>query len=173
MNPPPLLGAHFSIAKGLHNAVSEAVSYGCNTLQLFTKNASTWKERYLTDVDKIDSRRRTGVCLDTGHIFAAGYDIRKKVSYRNTLNEFDRIIGLKNLYFIHLNDSKKPLGSKVDRHHHIGEGHIGLEAFKCIMNDRRLFKIPKIIETDKGKRGEDWDRVNLERLKNLVRARKK
>jgi deoxyribonuclease-4 len=282
---PPLLGAHFSIAKGLHRALLEAVSYGCNTLQIFTKNASAWKERTVTDeeatlfkqtmaqtgiqkiashtsylinlaavdekkhsmacnalknelirshqlsipyvvlhlgahmgsgiaggieqvagsinkifeetpglptrlllettagqgtsightfeqlaetMEKIEQKDRIGVCLDTCHIFAAGYDIRAKAVYRKTIKAFDTIVGLAHLYVIHLNDSKKDFGSKVDRHANIGKGQIGLSAFRFIMNDKRFHDIPKIIETEKGKRGEDWDKINLTLLRSLI-----
>ena len=283
---PYLLGAHFSIAKGLHNALYEAQAYGCSALQIFTKNSSSWKERSLSQneidlfsqaikhtgitaiashtsylinlatyekkkyamscnalkhelvrssllgipfvvlhpgahmgkgenegirriaaginevfgqtpgiqtrlllettagqgsglghtfeqlgsiMDKVKNRDRLGVCLDTSHIFTAGYDIRTTTSYHKTINAFDAIIGLEHLYFIHLNDSKKDLGSRVDRHEHIGEGLIGLKAFELLMNDRRFRDIPKIIETPKEKEGKDYDTVNLNRLRALLR----
>jgi len=119
-------------------------------------------------MDKIEKTEQVGICLDTCHIYAAGYDIRTQVLYRKTIKAFDSIIGLEHLYFIHLNDSKKDLGSKVDRHEHIGEGMIGLKAFEFFMNDQRLCHIPKIIETPKGKDGKDWDSVNLGKLRALV-----
>ncbi len=281
-----LLGAHFSIAGGLENALKDAKAYGCNTCQIFTKNANTWRERVLSteEVDKflsdqkqsgvqiiashtsylinlatpdVNNRKkscdalvqemrrahalglqfvilhpgshkgtsekegveriadnlqtilsrasetrptillettagqgdhlgyrfeqiaamldsmhdtcRLGVCLDTSHIFAAGYDIRITASYQKTMALFDKIIGVKQLKFIHLNDSKKELGSRVDRHTHIGDGFIGSEAFQCIMNDNRLQKVPKVIETPKEKGKTDWDAVNLERLRAMVK----
>lgn len=280
-----LLGAHFSIAKGLHNALYEARAYGCTALQIFTKNAMAWKERTLAqdEIDRFDQAReqtgirtiashtpylinlatddprkhalscnalkhelvrasslgisfvvlhpgaclesnrsqgirrigesidevlsqtpgakphllletiagqgsgvghtfeqlasiidrvkhkdRLGICLDTSHIFAAGYDIRNATSYRKTFDLFDRVAGLDNLHLIHLNDSKYALGSRVDRHEHIGEGHIGIHAFRLIMNDERFKNIPKIIETPKSKDGKDYDIVNLNRLRALL-----
>lgn len=280
-----LLGAHFSISGGLHEALLEAKKYGCNALQMFTKNSRSWKERTVSDeeielfkktrqktgikyiashtsylinlaapdsekhslscrgleqelirssaldidfvvlhpgsligdgekkgidrisksinvifkripeintrlllettagqgtgtghtfkqlhemLEKINRKDKTGVCLDTSHIFAAGYDIRNKISYHKTINEFDKIIGLKRLFLIHLNDSKKDLGSRVDRHEHIGKGKIGIDAFRMIMNDRRLAGIPKIIETPKTGGGKDWDSINLKKLRQLV-----
>ncbi len=280
-----LLGAHFSIAKGIHHSIEEAVAYGCNTLQMFTKNANTWKERDVSDAEverfkrsikasgitktashtsylinlaspdrnkhamscealkrellrsaslsipfvvlhpgahmgmgeekgtakiavsincifkqtpgldvrlllettagqgssightfeqlaailqRVEQRNRVGVCLDTCHIFAGGYDIRSKTSYRKTIKRFDEVIGLDRLYVIHLNDSKKGLGSRVDRHEHIGEGEIGVDGFRALMNDPRFFNVPKIIETQKDKNGIDWDRVNLDRLRGLL-----
>jgi deoxyribonuclease-4 len=279
-----LLGAHFSIAKGLHKAILEAETYGCNTLQIFTKNANTWKERTLSEnqiqdffqarkntgihhiishtsyliiiagpdikkakmscealkqeilrcgqlelpylvlhpgshmgdgetkginriadnineifaatdglttrlllettagqgtsightfdqlaaiIEKVHNKSRIGVCLDTCHIFAAGYDISNKKAYENTINEFNTIVGLKNLFVIHLNDTKKARGTRVDRHEHIGDGFIGLDAFRLIINDTRLEKIPKILETPKLKDGVDADIINLELLRKL------
>ena len=281
----PLLGAHFSIAKGLHQALYEAETYGCTALQIFTKNTSAWKERTLTQeeiirfdlarketgitsiashtsylinlatperkkhvmscnalkqelirsslldipfvvlhpgahlgkgkdqgidkialginkifaqipdirtrlllettagqgsglghtfeqlaliMDKIENQARIGICLDTSHVFAAGYDIRTPETYRKVTDEFDAIIGLENLYVIHLNDSKKELGSRVDRHEHIGEGYIGIKAFELLMNDMRFWDVPKIIETPKQKDGPDTDKMNLNRLRSLV-----
>lgn len=108
---------------------------------------------------------RIKVCIDTCHLFAAGYDISTLEGYEKTIAEFDRIIGLKCLAAIHLNDSKKGLGSRVDRHEHIGKGAIGLEAFGFFMRDKRFEKIPKLLETPKE---DDMDRINLGILKNLA-----
>jgi deoxyribonuclease-4 len=119
-------------------------------------------------LERTGSPRHTGICLDTSHVFAAGYDIRTAETLERTLAEFDREIGLEHLRLIHLNDSKKEFGSRVDRHEHIGRGCIGDAAFEHIMNHRRLRAIPKIIETPKGEKGENWDRINLERLKAFV-----
>jgi len=279
-----LLGAHFSIAGGLHKAVETASQYGCPVLQLFTKNASTWKERQLSaqeirqfdrarrqsDIeavcshaaylinlaspdrrthersvkalgnelmrsaqlgipyvilhpgahmgkgedrglcrvaesinivfgqtpdetshlllettagqgtslghrfeqlasiaDKVEAKERLGFCFDTCHVFAAGYDLRTKKAYDRTMSAFDRVVGLERLHIIHVNDAKKGLGSRVDRHEHIGQGAIGMEAFGFIMNDSRLRSMAKILETPKGN-GVDHDRLNLERLRALV-----
>lgn len=111
---------------------------------------------------------QTGVCLDTSHIFAAGYDIRNKKTYTQTLNEFDKIIGIDKLKVIHLNDSKKELGSRKDRHEHIGKGFIGPQAFRLLMNDKRLKKIPKILETPKGPDMKE-DRENMRILLKLCK----
>jgi len=118
-------------------------------------------------MEKTSDQSRIGVCLDTCHIFAAGYDISTGEGYRQTINEFDKIIGIDRLYVIHLNDSKREAGSRVDRHEHIGDGFIGLEGFRYLINDRRLEKIPKIIETPKIKTGKDGDIINLRRLRRL------
>ncbi len=279
-----LLGAHFSIAGGLHRALYEAAAYGCNTLQIFTKNANTWRERVLSKkeikkfqdakqetgirtiaahtaylinlaggerkklirscaalkhemircnqleipylvlhpgshagdgeetgigriadnlntvfastkdlgvrvllettagqgssigyrfehlaaiMEKVSNPSRIGVCLDTCHIFAAGYDISTGDGYRQTINEFDKTIGIDRLYVIHLNDSKREAGSRVDRHEHIGDGFIGLEGFRYIINDHRFRHIPKIIETPKTRYTKDGDAINLRRLRRL------
>ncbi len=281
------LGAHFSIAKSLAKALYTAQSYGCSALQIFTKNASTWKERHLqphdiasfakarhetgiTDIaahtaylinlaavtkkkqalsyqalkaelvrsntlaipmvvlhpgahmnagpkrgiakiirglntlfaetpevtsrlllettagqgssvghtfeqlaailDGIEDPQRIGVCFDSCHVFAAGYDLRTQTAYDQTMQTFDTIIGFDRLYLIHLNDALKPLGSMVDRHAHIGQGHIGIQGFTHIMNDPHLAHIPKIIETPKGKGRTDFDKINLNRLRGLIRT---
>jgi deoxyribonuclease-4 len=280
-----LLGAHLSIAGGLEKAAYRAQALGCTALQVFTKNASTWKERILSPdeidrfrgacsetglacvvshasylinlaspgpekhrrscralekelvrcadlgipyvvlhpgahmedsatagigriaasinrlsaevhrkgprlllettagqgtslghrfeqlaelLDRIEASERIGVCLDSSHVFAAGYDLRTPTAFRRTLTAFERVVGLQRLYLLHLNDSKKALGSRVDRHEHIGLGCIGPAGFAGFMQDRRLAHIPKIIETPKQRAGRDWDPVNLRRLRELA-----
>ena len=98
-------------------------------------------------IDKVEDRSRIGVCIDTCHMFTAGYDIRTKEAYDKTWSSFDEIIGSKYLMGMHINDSKPPLGSRVDRHHSLGEGEIGLDAFRFIMNDSRMDDIPLVLET--------------------------
>ncbi|NPA82071.1 MAG: deoxyribonuclease IV [Epsilonproteobacteria bacterium] len=98
-------------------------------------------------IDKSIDKSRVGVCIDTCHIFAAGYDIRDKESYEKTMKEFDEVIGFEYLKGMHINDSKSKFSSKVDRHHSIGMGELGEETFKLIMNDERLNDIPLILET--------------------------
>lgn len=110
---------------------------------------------------------RVCVCLDTAHVFAAGYDISTGRGTKKTLAEFDKIVGLLHLAAIHLNDSKTALGSRVDRHAHIGQGQIGLHAFRVIMRDRRFRKIPKVLETPKGKELTE-DVENMSRLRELA-----
>lgn len=281
-----LLGAHFSIAKGLHQALFTARDYGCNAVQIFTKNSSTWKEKTLSNEDirlfeearkktsirhiashtsylvnlaspekkkyamslealkqelircaaleipfvvlhpgshmesgveagieriasavngvfdelpgnptrlllettsgqgfnlghtfeqlaaimgKIQHRDRLGICLDTCHIFTAGYDLRTKAAYQKTMTTFESVIGLDHLYWIHLNDSLREMGTRVDRHEHIGQGFIGEKAFKLLMNDSRLRNIPKVLETPKGKGEKNWDLINLAKLRGFLR----
>lgn len=101
-------------------------------------------------VKKLHQKIPIGVCMDTCHIFAAGYDIRTKQGWEETLKEFDKEVGLRHLYALHVNDSKKPLGSRADRHAPLGEGHIGLEAFKVMMQHPDLRELPKYLETPDG-----------------------
>jgi deoxyribonuclease-4 len=122
--------------------------------------------RDLIDATKESDRLR--VCFDTEHAFAAGYDIRTRDGYTQTFGEFDELIGLKLLAAFHLNDSKKEFHSRVDRHEHIGKGHIGLEAFRLLMNDKRFWAIPMCLETPKGPELKE-DRENLALLRSLIR----
>lgn len=278
------LGAHMSIAGGLHLAIDRAIAAGCGVLQIFTRNASQWKGKPVSDEDAalfcqkmtssglrevishdiylinlaapsgeirnkslaafrdeletcsrlgiakivmhpgshlaeapqtglarvteafdqlfsevpqfegkvliettagqgtnlgrtfeelqaiIDGSRfsdRFGVCFDTCHTFAAGYDTASEEGYRDTMESFDRIIGLGKLECFHFNDSRKGLGSRVDRHEHIGQGALGLNPFRFILNDPRFAKIPKILETPKGD-NDEMDAVNLGILRGLI-----
>ena len=117
-------------------------------------------------------RDRVGVCWDTCHLLAAGIDFTSEEKYERMVESFDRIVGLDRLRAIHMNDSKKGLGSRVDRHEHIGQGAIGLEPFGFIMNDPRLSHLPKLLETPKGAAGEETanDLMNLGALRGLVRS---
>jgi deoxyribonuclease-4 len=110
---------------------------------------------------------RLGVCFDTSHAFAAGYDLRTPETYEKTFSLFDRIVGVQRLKFIHLNDSKRPLASRVDRHEHIGKGEIGLEGFRLLLNDPRFQNHPMVLETPKGKDLKE-DKANLKILRSLI-----
>lgn len=278
----PLFGAHMSIAGGCHNALLAAQAHGCQTVQLFTKNANQWSARPLSE-EEIDTFRRLrrqqrlrvtmahdsylinlaspddalyhrsieafvdevaraealgltylvahpgahvdsgeepglrrvaaaldevharcpgyrvrvllettagqgstlghrfehlarilervadpdrlGVCFDTCHVFAAGYALAPAAEYRATMRAFDRAIGLRRLRAFHVNDSLKPLGSRVDRHAHLGRGHLGEEPFRLLVNDRRFRNRPMVLETPKE---DDMDAVNLAVLRGLV-----
>lgn len=279
-----LLGAHMSIAGGVHTAIERAVRIGCTTLQMFVKNNNQWKGKALSDedvatykdalskarigpvvvhdtylinlcasdrsilrksrdaltdelqrceklgvdylnfhpgahmgrgekegieriaeslnmihtrtkgfrvksviestagqgtalgykfeqlkdmIDLVDEQERMAVCIDTCHIFAAGYDIVSEEGYHRTFREFDDIIGLDRLVAFHVNDSKRELGSRVDRHEHVGKGKIGLEGFRLIMNDERFVNIPKILETPKSDDMHE-DVENMAVLKGLI-----
>lgn len=278
------LGAHMSIAGGLHLAIDRAVAAGCGVVQLFTRNSNQWKGKPLSDADvelfrgkfaasglheaishdiylinlaavpgevrdkslvafrdeleacsRLGIRKvvmhpgshladtaenglkrviqafdqlfgevpqfegrvllettagqgtnlgrtfeelqaiiegsscpgRFGVCFDTCHTFAAGYDITSQEGYLDTMARFERVIGLDRLECFHFNDSKKGLGSHVDRHEHIGQGTLGLNPFRFILNDPRFATIPKILETPKGD-NEEMDAINLGILRGLV-----
>jgi deoxyribonuclease-4 len=278
----PLVGAHMSVAGGLHNAVLEAARYRCRALQIFSKSSNQWAARPLGDedlaawreavakhpmrivvhdsylinlaspdpellsksreafreevrrcdlldvpclifhpgahvgsgeedglariaqsldwvcersegsratlllettagqgttlghrfehlaaiIDRTKARARLGVCLDTCHVFAAGYDMRTEDGYRAVMGEFDRLIGLDRLLCFHVNDSKKDLGCRVDRHEHIGKGFVGTPAFGLLMRDARFAGTPKILETPKE---DEMDRKNLALLRRLAR----
>ena len=279
----PLIGAHMSIAGGIHHAFEHGERAGCRTMQIFLKNSNQWKAKPLTDedaalyrearmrtaihpvvahssylinlaspdpalyerslnalleelqranclgvpfviihpgahmgageragigriadalnrvfgmveppvgvllentagqgttlghnfqqlaliLDRIRESNRMGVCLDTCHLFAAGYDIRTEELYRKTVGEFDRLVGIERIGAFHVNDCKRELGSRIDRHSHIGRGFIGLQGFRCLMNDRRFSHTPKILETPKGKDLKE-DRMNLRTLRRLA-----
>jgi deoxyribonuclease-4 len=115
---------------------------------------------------------RLGVCLDTCHVFAAGYPLAPAKEYQATMHQFDRVIGLSRLRAFHLNDSLKPFGSRVDRHAHIGRGQLGLEPFRLLVNDRRFRNRPMILETAKEEGDcKEMDSVNLATLRGLVNKR--
>jgi deoxyribonuclease-4 len=122
-------------------------------------------------ISSTNSPDRLGVCLDTCHLFAAGYDLRDKAKYDATIDELARRIGLDRIECIHTNDSKTPCGSKRDRHEHIGEGEMGKAAFVNLVNDPRLAHAPRILETEKGvdDKGVDFDVVNLRKLRSWIR----
>jgi deoxyribonuclease IV len=282
MNNSLLLGAHMSIAGGLHLALERGHSIGCNTIQIFTRNSTRWAARevskdeitqfrslraargihpvfahcsYLINIaggdqfyeksidaltleveraeqlglsfvvlhpgahlgageneglkraaealdrvfdrtssarckvvventagqgscigckvehlaylyDNVQNRNRLGFCIDTCHLFAAGYDMRKERVYGETFQKMGDLFPLKSILAFHLNDSKKPLGSGIDRHEHIGKGHIGRRAFGLLLNDERFFHVPKVLETPKGKDLAE-DVVNLKVLRGL------
>ncbi len=127
-----------------------------------------WRfEQLAKIINLIEQKEKIGVCIDTCHIFAAGYDITTEEGYTKTFEEFDKIIGLKKLKLFHLNDSKKGLASRVDRHEHIGKGMLGLKAFRMLMNDKRFKDIPMILETPKGKEMKE-DKINLSTLRSLI-----
>jgi deoxyribonuclease-4 len=121
-------------------------------------------------LDRVEAADRIAACLDTCHVFVAGYPIGTQSGYRRTMKAFDDLLGLERLLVIHMNDTKRELGSRIDRHERIGKGCIGTEPFGFILNDRRLAKVPKILETPK-KSPRD-DRMNLRTLRSLVKDRK-
>jgi len=118
-------------------------------------------------IDQVEENERLGVCMDTCHVFAAGYNISTEEGWADTLTQFHHIIGLNRLVAIHVNDSKRELGSRVDRHDHIGKGMIGTTGFRQLMNDSRLIHVPKILETEKSEDMHE-DVENMNALKSLV-----
>ncbi len=129
-----------------------------------------WRFEHLRGIlDRVAEPDRLGVCLDTCHLFAAGYDFRTSETYAATIDELERAIGVAAVKCIHMNDSKRELGSRVDRHEHIGKGKIGKSGFAHFLNDPRFAGVPMILETPKGVdgRGTDLDKVNLKRLRSL------
>jgi deoxyribonuclease-4 len=283
----PLLGAHMSIAGGVHTAVDRALKAGCATFQMFVKNNNQWTGKPITDeeaatykaaltesrlgpvvvhdsylinlcaidptllsrsrdaltdeverceklgvpylnlhpgshvgageadgiariaeslnivhertkhasvmsvlettagqgsaigysfehlraiIDKVEKKERMGVCIDTCHVFAAGYDISTEKGYEQTMKEFDAIVGFDRLVAFHVNDSKKGLGSRVDRHEHIGKGAIGLKGLGFLMNDERFAAIPKVLETPKSEDMHE-DIENLATLRKLIKKK--
>ena len=131
-----------------------------------------WRFEHLHRIiDQTRQPERLSVCLDTAHLLAAGYDLTSSEGVASTLAECERTIGLDRVAVIHLNDSRTPLGSRVDRHEHIGKGHVSRDAFKVIVTDRRFASVPKILETPKGEspRGVDWDVINLRAVRRLAR----
>jgi deoxyribonuclease-4 len=107
-------------------------------------------EQLATIIARVRGHRRVGVCLDTCHLLASGYDLVSDEGFARTFREFERLIGFARLRALHLNDSKRPLGSRVDRHAHIGEGHLGLEPFRRLVNDSRFAGLPMLLETPTG-----------------------
>jgi deoxyribonuclease-4 len=126
-------------------------------------------EQLAAMLDGVKDPDRLGICVDTCHIFAAGYPLGSEKEYKATMRALDKTVGLKLVRAIHLNDSVKPLGSRVDRHAHIGRGILGKEAFRRLLNDSRFRKVPMYLETPKGmEKGKDLDAINLRTLRRLI-----
>lgn len=154
----------------IHQATS-----GFNTLTLLETTAGQGStlgakfEELAWIIDHAQHPDRLGVCVDTCHIFAAGYPLIETAEFKATFAEFDRLIGIERIKAFHLNDSLKPFGSRVDRHAHIGRGHLGLEPFRHLLNDKRFSKVPMYLETNKGEEdGEQLDAINLRTLRGLI-----
>jgi len=162
------------IARGLDAVDRRAKGNGCLILLETTAGQGTaigHRFEQLGDIlDRVKRREAFGVCLDTCHLFAAGYDFRRAEGYQAMIDEMENAIGLASVKCIHTNDSKRECGSRVDRHEHIGKGKIGKSGFRRFVNDPHWAGLPLILETPKGKdgRGTDLDRVNLKRLRSLL-----
>lgn len=126
-------------------------------------------EQLATMLDGVADPDRLGICVDTCHIFAAGYPLGTEKDYKATMRALDKMVGLKLVKAFHVNDSLKPLGSRVDRHAHIGHGLIGKDAFRFLVNDRRFRHVPMYLETPKGEeKGKNLDEINLRVLRRMV-----
>lgn len=131
-----------------------------------------WRFEQLAEIfERVKEPDRLGVCFDTCHVFAAGYPLGTPTDYDATMAEFDRLLGVERIKAFHLNDSRRELGSRIDRHEHIGRGRLGIEPFRLLLGDPRFQAIPMYLETPKGiEDGEDLDAVNLRVLRGCVRA---
>jgi len=160
-----------SIADSINNTLDKKPGYITQLLLETTAGQGTnlgyTFEQLAEILEIVKEKDRVGICVDSCHIFAAGYEIRTAEKYRSTMKQLEQVIGLKKVKAFHLNDSKNPLGSKVDRHEHIGQGQIGIEAFRLMVNDERFQGIPMVLETP----GEEEDFIrNLQLLKSLRSA---
>lgn len=158
-----------NMARGLDEAHRRTPGFGVRVLLETTAGQGAtvgWKfEQMRAILDDMNSPDRIGFCFDTCHVFAAGYDISTRRGWEETMEQFDRAIGVKRIRAFHVNDSKKGLGCRVDRHENLGKGAIGLEAFRCLMRDERFRDVPKVLETPKEN---DMDPVNLRILRELA-----
>jgi len=170
------LGIRAGVERYVENldlAMSKAHSSGVTVLVETTAGQGTCIGSTFEEIASILDRSRygdrMGVCFDTCHSFVAGYDIRTPATYQETFSRFEQIVGLDRLRFFHLNDSKGSLGSRLDRHEHIGKGAIGLEGFRMLLNDPRFLEHPMVLETPKGEDLQN-DRRNLRVLRSLLEA---
>jgi deoxyribonuclease-4 len=155
----------------IHAHLPESKAITCLEITAGQGTCLGYRLEHLAEIiERVKQPRRLGICLDTAHLFAAGYDFRGR-KYRAFRKRLDSLLGVRRVKVLHLNDSKKPLGSRVDRHDHIGRGLIGLDGFRPIVRDPDFSTVPKILETPKGKsddRSRDWDQVNLETLRSFL-----
>jgi apurinic endonuclease APN1 len=173
------MGAHMRdgierIAQGMDEVHSRCAGFRTKLLLECTAgqgSAIGWQFEQLAEILKrVREPARVGVCLDTCHLFAAGYDFRTPETYAAMIDRLDRTIGVSRVKCIHCNDSKRELGSRVDRHEHIGKGLIGKSGFAHFLNDPRFCEVPFILETPKEKdeKGRDMDVVNVKKLRSLI-----
>lgn len=176
-------GAH--MGAGEHKGISRIVdglnrvldgTAGCPVKILLETTAGQgtqlgWRFEHLAEIlERLEDRDRMGVCLDTCHLFAAGYDFRSATAYGAMMSAFDKAVGLSYVEMLHMNDSKGSLGSRVDRHEHLGRGRIGRKGFALFLCDKAFRRHPFVIETPKGfhRKGTDWDVANLAFLRRLA-----
>ena len=163
------------IVDGVCEVISRVKPGSCRLLLENTAGQGTCLGHELEQLafmlDGVDDFDRVGICLDTCHAFAAGYDIRTQSGFQEMRQTIDDLFPANTVAALHLNDSKKPLGSRVDRHEHIGQGEIGLDGFRHVIADDVLGALPGYLETEKGtdeESGEDWDVINLRALRELL-----
>ncbi len=161
-----------SVVKNLDEALRKASLRPLWILLETSSGQGTSLGKNFDELSEIIERSRfshcLGICIDTAHVFASGYDLRTPDGYNNMLEEIDKKIGIEKIRFFHLNDSSSDVGSYIDRHTHIGKGRLGLEVFRTIVNDERFSNIPMVIETPK-EEGLKKDRENISILKSLVK----
>jgi deoxyribonuclease-4 len=172
--PQPVEQAVARVAAALNRIFRDRPSLKTTVLLETTAGQGTALGRSFTElgeiIDLLDEPERVGVCVDTCHVFAAGYDIRDPKAYRRMISEARRTVGLERIRCWHLNDCKGECGSRVDRHAHIGHGQIGTAGFRNVLADPRWRSLPMIVETPKGEddKGRNWDRVNVQRLRTIA-----
>ena len=155
----------------LHEELPELKVITCLEITAGQGSGLGWRFEHLRDIiDQVTQTDRVAVCLDTAHLLAAGYDLTSGAGAKAVLKECDDVLGMDRVKVLHLNDSKTPLGSRVDRHEHIGLGHVSIDAFGVIMKNKYFKKIPKILETPKqdAPDGRPWDEINLDILRGLA-----
>jgi len=173
-NDEPVEEAIERVARGLNEIQASVSPAAAKVLLENTSGQGSCLGRRFEELGAIIGQtrqpERIGVCIDTCHCFAAGYDLRTEAAYRETFEQLDQLLGLARINAFHLNDSKKPLGSRVDRHEHIGRGQLGEEPFRLLLNDPRFAAIPMYLETPKEGdcEGEHRDAVNMRTLRGLV-----
>lgn len=140
----------------LENTAGQGTSIGCQF------------EELRAIIDRLSHKNMVGICLDTCHTFAAGYDISRKQNYDTVISDLDDIIGVDRIKLIHVNDSQRECGCRVDRHEHIGKGFIGTAGFRLLVNDERLKNIPMVLETPKSD-DDTADKANLKKIRSLMR----
>ena len=159
------------IVQGLDLIIKATTGYRCKLALEITAgqgNALGYRIEHLTHlIEHVADETRCGICLDTAHLFAAGYDIRTRAGYEDLVGTVDKQLGTRRVLGLHLNDSKVPLGKRVDRHDHLGEGHIGLHCFGWIVQDARWAKVPKVVETPKSEDMHE-DVANLGKLASYL-----
>ena len=160
------------IANSVNDALSKKKGYKTQLLLETTAGQGTnlgyTFEQLAEILDFIKEKDRVGICVDSCHLFAAGYEIRTRKQYQATMKQLDELIGLKRVKAFHLNDSKAELGSRVDRHEHIGQGHLGLETFRLIVNDERFLGLPMVLETPGTEEDYRRDLQTLKKLRQTV-----